>query len=147
MTPLIFLLIAGVLIVLAQWAVLTKRGDSFTVGSPSPETFRVISQMRYDDQASAKTLRSMVNDSIVGVMVRDISAKSRLQRRLEALRDMKENTPKNTGYLSAFPEPLLRAVLRLKEEEKAKILNLAYRVGSAYIDRLEAEKSSAATQL
>ena len=140
MTPLAFLLIAGVLIVLAQWAVLTKRGDSFTVGSPSPETFRVISQMRYDDQASAKTLRSMVNDSIVGVMVRDISAKSRLQRRLEALRDMKENTPRNTGYLSVFPEPLLRAVLRLKEEDKAKILNLAYRVGSAYIDRLEAEK-------
>ncbi|MBQ9419811.1 MAG: HDIG domain-containing protein [Synergistaceae bacterium] len=138
--PLMFLLTAGILIVLAQWAVLTKRGDSFTVGAPSPETFRVISQMRYDDQASAKTLRSMVNDSVVGVMVRDVSAKSRLQRRLEAIRDMKDNTPKNTGYLAVFPEPLLRAVLRLTEEEKAKILNMAYKIGSAYIDRLEAEK-------
>ena len=62
--PLIFLLIAGIFIVLAQWAVLTKRGDSFTVGKPSPETYRVISQMRYDDQASANSLRSIINESI-----------------------------------------------------------------------------------
>ena len=138
--PLIFLLIAGVLIVLAQWAVLIKRGDSFTVGAPAPETYRVISQMRYDDQASAKSLREMVNDSVVGVIVRDVSAKNRLQRRLEALRDMKENTPKDSGYLSIFPSPLLNAVMKLKEEEKAKILNAAYKIGSSYIDRLEAEK-------
>ena len=139
-TPLIFLLIAGVLIVLFQWLVLIRRGDSFTVGKPSPETYRVISQMRYDDQASANTLRSMVNDSLVGVMVRDVSAKTRLQRRLEALRDMKENTPRDSGYLAVFPEALLRAVLRLKDEDKAKILNASYKIGSSYIDRLESEK-------
>ncbi len=139
-TPLIFLLIAGVCIVLLQWMVLIRRGDSFTVGKPSPETYRVISQMRYDDQASANTLRSMVNDSLVGVMVRDVSAKTRLQRRLEALRDMKENTPRDSGYLAVFPEPLLRAVLRLKDEDKAKILNASYKIGSSYIDRLESEK-------
>ncbi|MBQ7197232.1 MAG: HDIG domain-containing protein [Synergistaceae bacterium] len=117
-----------------------RRGDSFTVGKPSPETYRVISQMRYDDQASANTLRSMVNDSLVGVMVRDVSAKTRLQRRLEALRDMKENTPRDSGYLAVFPEALLRAVLRLKDEDKAKILNASYKIGSSYIDRLESEK-------
>ncbi len=125
---------------LAQWAVLTKRGDSFSVGEPAPETYRVISQMRYDDQASAKTLRSMVDDSVVGVIVRDVSAKSRLQRRLMALGEMKENTPRDSGYLSVFPEPLLKAVMRLKEEDKAKILNAAYKIGSSYIDRLENEK-------
>ena len=88
--PVIILLVAGVLIVLAQWSVLTRRGDSFTVGKPAPETYRVISHMRYDDQDSAKELRSMISDSIAGVTVRDVSAKSRLQRRLEAFRDIKD---------------------------------------------------------
>ena len=138
--PLIFLLIAGILIVLAQWEVLTKRDNSFTLGEPSPETYRVISNMRYDDQDSAKTLRSMVSESVSGVIVKDVSAKTRLQRRLEALRDMKENTPKKVGYLADFPQQLLNAVLKLKDEDKARILNMAYQVGSSYIDRLEAEK-------
>ncbi len=138
--PLIFLLIAGILIVLAQWAVLTKRDNSFTIGEPSPETYRVISNMRYDDQDSAKTLRSMVSESVSGVIVKDVSAKTRLQRRLEAIRDMKENTSKKVGYLADFPQQLLNAVLKLKDEDKARILNMAYQVGSSYIDRLEAEK-------
>ncbi len=138
--PLIFLLIAGILIVLAQWEVLTKRDNSFTIGEPSPETYRVISNMRYDDQDSAKTLRSMVSESVSGVIVKDVSAKTRLQRRLEAIRDMKENTPKKVGYLADFPQQLLNAVLKLKDEDKARILNMAYQVGSSYIDRLEAEK-------
>ena len=138
--PLIFLLIAGIFIVLAQWAVLTKRGDSFTVGKPSPETYRVISQMRYDDQASANSLRDMVNESIVGVMVRDVSAKSRLQRRLEALRDMKDTSKKESNYLEVFPKALLDAILKLSEEEKAKMLNNAFKIGSSYIDTLEAQK-------
>ena len=138
--PLLFLLIAGILIVLAQWSVLTRRGDSFTVGEPAPETYRVISQMRYDDQASAKALRSMVDESVVGVIVRDVSAKSRLQRRLEAMRDMQDTTQKDGGYLAIFPAPLLNAVMRLNDEDKAKILNMTFRIGSSFIDRLDAEK-------
>ena len=139
--PVIFLLIAGVLIILAQWSVLTRRGDSFTIGKQSPETYRVISHMRYDDQASAEKLRSMVNDSIVGVTVRDVSAKSRLQRRLEALRDMKDIAgAKNSAYLSYLPDALLNAILRLKAVDRARIVNLSYQVGSSYIDRLESEK-------
>ena len=138
--PLIFLLIAGILLVLAQWSFLTRRDDSFSVGEPSPETYRVISQMRYDDQDSAKALREMVQESVAGVMVRDVSAKTRLQRRLEAIRDMKENTPPNSGYLAVFPPPLLKAISKLKNEDKARILNKALQIGNAYIDRLEAEK-------
>ena len=139
--PVIFLLVAGVLIILAQWSVLTRRGDSFSIGKPSPETYRVISHMRYDDQASAEKLRSMVNDSIVGVTVRDVSAKSRLQKRLEALRDMKDIAgAKNSAYLSYLPDALLNAILRLKAIDRARIVNLSYQVGSSYIDRLEAEK-------
>ena len=138
--PLTFLLVAGIFIVIAQWAVLTRRGDSFTVGKPSPETYRVISQMRYDDQASANSLRSMVNESIIGVMVRDVSAKTRLQRRLEALRDMKDSSKKESTYLDIFPKALLDAILKLSDEEKAKILNNAFKIGSSYIDALEAQK-------
>jgi len=138
--PLTFLLIAGIFIVLAQRYVLMKRGINFTVGQPSPETYRVISEMRYDDQASAKTLRSMVNDSIIGVMVRDISAKTRLQKRLEALRDMKDSSKKESPYLEIFPKPLLDAVLKLNEEEKAKILNNTFKIGSSYIDALQEQK-------
>ncbi|MBQ9403884.1 MAG: HDIG domain-containing protein [Synergistaceae bacterium] len=139
--PVIILLVAGVLIVLAQWSVLTRRGDSFTVGKPAPETYRVISHMRYDDQDSAKELRSMISDSIAGVTVRDVSAKSRLQRRLEAFRDIKDSaSAKSSSYLSYLPEAFLKAVYNLNPEDRAGIINLAYQVGSSYIDRLESEK-------
>ena len=136
--PVIFLLAAGILIVLSQWAVLNRRGDSFKVGEPSPETYRVISHMRYDDQESAQTLRDMVVDSVVGVTVRDVSAKTRLQRRLEAIRDM--NDPASKPFLTYLPEALLNAIARLSDSDKSRILNLAFQVGSSYIDRLEAEK-------
>ena len=136
--PVTFLLAAGVLIVLAQWAVLSRRGDSFAVGKPSPETYRVITHMRYDDQASAKSLRDMVSDSVVGVTVRDLSAKSRLQRRLEAVRD--SEAAESKPYLAYMPQALLRAISALSNADKARILSSAYTVGSAYIDRLEAEK-------
>mgnify|MGYP002622528060 CR=1 FL=1 len=140
LTPLIFLLIAGIIIVLVQWVVLVKESDSFSIGEEAPETYRVISQMRYEDLEAAKTLQKIVGDSVAGVAVRDVSAKTRLQRRLEAIRDMKENTPKNSGYLSIFPEPLLNAILKLKDEDKARILNLASTIGNSYISRLENEK-------
>ena len=139
--PLVFLLVAGILLVLAQWAVLNRRGDSFKVGEPSPETYRVITLMRYDDQESAAAVRSMVSDSVVGVTVRDVSAKSRLQRRLEAVRDVKDvQSAKTSAYLSYLPELLVNAVIRLSDSDKSRIINLAYQAGSSYIDRLEAEK-------
>ncbi|MBQ7578260.1 MAG: HDIG domain-containing protein [Synergistaceae bacterium] len=139
--PVFVLLIAGVALVLAQWAVLNKRGNSFKVGEPSPESYRVISQMRYDDYEAAKALRKMVSDSVAGVTVRDVSAKVRLQRRLETLRDMKDlETARKSSATSAMPDGLLIALLKLNTENKARIFNLAYSVGSAFIDRLEAEK-------
>ena len=136
--PVIFLLVTGILIVLSQWVILNRRGDSFKVGSPSPETYRVITHMRYDDQDSAKTLRDMVGDSVVGVTVRDVSAKSRLRRRLEAVRD--SQLPASKPYLAYLPEGLLNAIAALSDSDKARILTLAYQAGTAYIDRLEAEK-------
>ncbi|MBR0151540.1 MAG: HDIG domain-containing protein [Synergistaceae bacterium] len=139
--PVLFLLIAGVLIVMAQWAVLNKRGDSFKVGFPAPETYRVITHMRYDDQESATNLRNMVRESVVDVTVRDVAAKSRLQRRLEAVREAKDvPSAKNSPYLSYLPELLLNSIIRMSEGDKARIINIAYQAGSTYIDRIESEK-------
>ncbi len=126
--PLIILLIGGIFIVFVQWAVLDRRGNSFTLGEPSPETYRVISEISYDDQTSTETLRSMVEDSVAGVVVRDVSAKSRLQRRLEALRDMTLEQAQNSPINSGFPNALLNAIIKLNPEDKARILNYSFKV-------------------
>lgn len=138
--PVIFLMIAGISIVLAQWLWIIRRDDSFSVGEPSPETYRVISHMRYDDTDAARALRSMVSESVVGVVVRDVSAKSRLQRRLEALGELlpdNVSSAMSSPYLSNLPEALLHAIANLDDIDKARILNVAFQVGSAYIDRIE----------
>ena len=138
--PMIFLLVAGILIVLAQWAVLNRRGDSFKVGSPAPETYRVITRMRYDDQESARVLREMVSSSVESVTVRDMSAKARLLRRLEAMRDLKDlQSARNLAYLSPFPDGLIIAFIRLNDADKSRIVSAAYTAGSAYLDRLGSE--------
>lgn len=138
--PVIFLMIAGISIVLAQWLWIIRRDDSFSVGEPSPETYRVISHMRYDDTDAARALRSMVSESVVGVVVRDVSAKSRLQRRLESLGELlpdNVSSAMSSPYLSNLPEALLHAIANLDDIDKARILNVAFQVGSAYIDRIE----------
>ena len=138
--PVVFLMIVGIFLVLAQWLWLGKRDQSFSIGEPSPETYRVISHMRYDDTDAVRELRSMVSESVVGVTVRDVSAKSRLQRLLEALSEAStnENMPvQYSSYIARMPEALLNAIVNLNNSDKSRILNLAYQVGSAYIDRLE----------
>ncbi len=140
-TPVIFLLIAGILIVIAQWAVLNSRGDSFKVGGFAPKTYRVITPMRYDDRESAEKLRAMVGESVAGVDVHDVSAKERLMHRLELLGDIKDvQSAKSSEYLSVFPEGLIAAFLRLPEDRKAEILNASYTAGVSYLERLEQEK-------
>ena len=89
--PVIFLMIVGISLVLAQWLWLNRRDESFSVGQPASETYRVVSHMRYDDQDAVKALRTMVSESVVGVTVRDVSAKSRLERWLEALSETSPN--------------------------------------------------------
>ncbi len=139
--PVIVLLIAGVSLILAQWALLNMRGDSFKVGEPAPETYRVISAMRFDDQEAAKNLRTMLGDSVAGVTVRDLSAKTRLQRRLGAIFELKDlDSARKSPYASNMNEGLLQALIKLDKNSKERILNLANKVGATYIDRLEAEK-------
>ena len=138
--PMLFLLAAGILIVLSQWALLNRRGDSFKVGNPSPETYRVISRIRYDDQESARTLRSMVSESVQSVTVHDVSAKARLQRRLEEMEQLYDlQAARNLNYLSNFPDAFLLAFVSLNADEKARIVRAAYIAGSAYLTRLDTD--------
>ena len=136
--PVIFLLITGILIVISQWAFLNREGESFKEGQPAPETYRVISHMRYDDQDSAQTLRDMVASSVVGVTVRDAAAKTRLHRRLEALRNA--NDPASRPHLTYIPEPLLNALADMNMTQRARIITMSYQAGSSYIDRIVSEK-------
>ena len=139
--PMLFLLVAGILIVLSQWALLNQRGDSFKVGSPSPDTYRVITQMRYDDQESARTLRTMVSENVQAVTVRDLSAKARLQRRLEEMEQLHDlQSARNLHYLANFPDGFIFAFVSLNSDEKSSIIRAAYTAGSAYLDRLDNDK-------
>ena len=113
------LLITGLAIMMTQWVFMSRRDDNFSVGSPSPETYRVISGMRYDDAEASEYLRSIVENSIVGVTVRDVSAKSRL------------------NYLALLPEGLLNAISKLESEERLHLLNLSLEVGNAVIERFD----------
>ena len=139
--PVVFFLTAGILIVLAQWAVLNSRGDSFKTGGFAPKTYRVITPMRYDDRESAERLRVMVGESVTGVEVRDVSAKDRLMRRLEALGELQDvQSAKNSEYLSPLPEGLLLMFVGLPNDSKSRILNSAYTAGVSYLERLERDK-------
>ncbi|MBQ9565427.1 MAG: HDIG domain-containing protein [Synergistaceae bacterium] len=137
LVPLLILMAAGTALLLVQWAILSSDEDSFTVGAPSPQTYRVIEPMRYEDQAVTAALREMASGSIVGVTVRDLSAKTRLRKRLEALRAVDE-LPRET-LVAYVPGPLLDALSGMGERERTRLLALTEQVGEAYIDRLEAE--------
>ena len=139
---LLILLAVGFSIVLLQWGILSGHQYSFATGEPAPQTYRVVAPMSYEDRAAAEVLKEMASESIVGVTVRDLSAKARLQRRLESLASVTDNR-KGTGtaqtHLPYVPEALLTAIAQLEPADRARLLTLTSEVGNAYIDRLEAE--------
>ncbi|MBR1671450.1 MAG: hypothetical protein IJ702_00840, partial [Fretibacterium sp.] len=136
--PLLALLAVGAGVVLFQWGFLNSRQYSFAVGEPAPQTYRVVAPMSYEDHTATEALKGMANDSIVGVTVRDLSAKARLQRRLESLSSMTD-AAQVQAHMPHVPEALLEAIARLDETARARLLNLTSEVGNAYIERLEAE--------
>ncbi len=137
--PVLTLLLTGTALVLFQWVILGQLSNTFKVGAPSPETYRAVSPMRYDDKTASNTLKEMAAERVVSVTVRDMSAKARLRRRLEELGTLKNNSQQqnNNLYLSFLPEPLVNAIANLSRAERFRILNLTSQVGSAYIDKLE----------
>lgn len=138
--PVFALAFFGCALVWLQWMFLGQKGEAFKVGSPAPETYRAISPMRYDDKTATETLKKLARDKVVSVTVRDMAAKSRLRRRLEELGALRDNV--NAQYPPYLPEALVKAIVNLSAADRFRILNLTAQVGSAYIDRLEAENIS-----
>lgn len=128
----LLLFVVGIAIIFTQWTFVSKRDDNFSVGSPAPETYRVIFEIRHDDKNASDFLRSVVSSSIVGVTVRDVSAQSRLRRRLMILGDNASLASQNIN----LPEGLVNAITRLEPENRAQLLNFALQIGTAVINRM-----------
>lgn len=128
------LLAVGLSLVMMEWLYIRNKGYSFAQGSPSPQTYRVISPVKYEDHSATGALREMAKEGVAGVVVRDVAARDRMKKRLEELRIVRD--PKDPQVLSYMPAPLLDAVMALLESDRDRILGLAARVGDAYFARL-----------
>ncbi len=103
------LLVVGLSLVMMEWLYVRSRGYSFAQGLPSPQTYRVISPVKYEDHAATGALRDMEKESVAGVVVRDVAAQDRMKRRLEEIRAVRDaRDPKRLPYL---PQALLDALI------------------------------------
>ena len=94
----VMLLAVGLSIVMMEWLYIRNRGYSFAQGLPSPQTYRVISPVKYEDRSATGALREMVEERVAGVVVRDVAARDRMKRRLEELQLVKD--PQDPKLLS-----------------------------------------------
>lgn len=128
------LLAVGLSIVMIEWLYVRNRGYSFAQGLPSPQTYRVISPVKYEDHSATGALREMEEERMAGVVVRDIAVRDRMKRRLEELQAVKD--PQDPKLLSYMPPALLDAVFVLDGAERSRIMKLALQVGDAYFSHL-----------
>ena len=128
------LLAVGLSIVMMEWLYVRNRGYSFAQGLPSPQTYRVISPVKYEDRSATGALREMVEERVAGVVVRDVAARDRMKKRLEELQAVKD--PQDPKLLSYMPPALLNAVFAMDGAERSRIIKLASQVGDAYFSHL-----------
>ena len=128
------LLAVGLSIVMMEWLYVRNRGYSFAQGLPSPQTYRVISPVKYEDHSATGALREMVEERVAGVVVRDVAARDRMKKRLEELQVVKD--PRDPKLLSYMPPALLNALFALDGAERSRIIKLASQVGDAYFSGL-----------
>ena len=128
------LLVVGLSIVMMEWLYIRNRGYSFAQGLPSPQTYRVISPVKYEDHSATGALREMVEERVAGVVVRDVAARDRMKKRLEELQVVKD--PRDPKLLSYMPPALLNALFALDGAERSRIIKLASQVGDAYFSGL-----------
>ncbi len=131
--PVLLLLVVGVSVVLFEWFY-AASGYSFSEGKPAPRTYRALSSIKYTDIATTEKLRKMAEDSVTGVVVRDIGASGRMKNRLAKLRDTKNGTSEDLA--SFFPQELLRAFKELTEDRRQALLLFANRIGSLYFEQI-----------
>ena len=130
----VMLLAVGLSIVMMEWLYVRNRGYSFAQGLPSPQTYRVISPVKYEDHSATGALREMVEERVAGVVVRDVAARDRMKKRLEELQVVKD--PRDPKLLSYMPPALLNALFALDGAERSRIIKLASQVGDAYFSGL-----------
>ncbi|MFC2593933.1 MAG: HDIG domain-containing metalloprotein, partial [Fretibacterium sp.] len=130
----VMLLAVGLSIVMMEWLYVRNRGYSFAQGLPSPQTYRVISPVKYEDRSATGALREMVEERVAGVVVRDVAARDRMKKRLEELQAVKD--PQDPKLLSYMPPALLNAVFAMDGAERSRIIKLASQVGDAYFSHL-----------
>lgn len=130
--PVTFLLALGLSIVLLEW-LYSYSGQSFSEGKPAPKTYRALASMKYPDITATNKLRNIAENSVAGVMIRDIGAPERLKERLDELKEAPDLTsPKVASDLT--PE-LLRAFMALPEDRRQSLFLFAKRVGDAYFEK------------
>ena len=128
------LLAVGLSIVMMEWLYVRNRGYSFAQGLPSPQTYRVISPVKYEDHSATGALREMVEERVAGVVVRDVAARDRMKKRLEELQAVKD--PLDPKLLAYMPQALLNALFAMDGAERSRIMKLALQVGDAYFSSL-----------
>lgn len=130
----VMLLAVGLSIVMMEWLYVRNRGYSFAQGLPSPQTYRVISPVKYEDHSATGALREMVEERVAGVVVRDVAARDRMKKRLEELQAVKD--PLDPKLLAYMPQALLNALFAMDGAERSRIMKLALQVGDAYFSSL-----------
>ena len=138
--PALTFLCVGVTVVLLGW--LYAGGEySFTEGQPARYTYRTVSPIRYTDTATTDKLRNQVEDSVAGVILRDVAAEERLKARLNEFR-----TTRSKGLQAAgFPETLTEAFLTLPDDRREALFLAAEKVGEVYF-KVMAEDIHASSQ-
>ena len=128
------LLVVGLSLIMMEWIYVRNRGYSFKQGLPSPQTYRVISPVKYEDHSATGSLREMAKEGVAGVVVRDVAARDRMKKRLEELRAAQD--ARDPNLLAYMPPALLNAVFALDGADRGRILSLASQIGDAYFAQL-----------
>ena len=136
--PVIALLGAGALLIVLQWRYVSSS-TSFTEGLPSPLTYHALSPLKFTDSPATNRLKIIAEESVVGVVVRDVSAPERMKSRLNDFR-LLGNRSAAARYddVKPFPQELLNAFKDLGESRGEELLLLAEQVGGAYFETARA---------
>jgi putative nucleotidyltransferase with HDIG domain len=129
--PALLLLGTAVLLVTAQWRYISGT-VAFTVGSPSPLTYYALSPLKFTDSSATDQLRTIAEEAVVGVVVRDISASERMKTRLSEFSLLDWGAAERGGSAGSFPAELLNAFKNLGEDRRQELFLLAGQVGEAY---------------
>jgi putative nucleotidyltransferase with HDIG domain len=127
----------GILIVVLQWRYISSS-TSFTEGLPSPLTYYALTPLRFTDASATNRLRTIAGESVVGVVVRDVSAPERMKYRLSEFRLLESGeTAGRNDDIRPFSPELLNAFGNLGEDLKQNLFLLAEQVGDAYFEAIK----------